>query len=144
MALPPTPRLSGAELAAKVQDYERFANDVLKVDLKRAVEARSRALREVDELEELRRTVHVMREVSGATLLLQALWVPLSAAAATENLSLIKLNCRCATGAGCSHRSWDITSATQGPRRAGARRIRARACSRHITHLPRGWSWIPP
>lgn len=63
-ALPPPHRLlRPSELAAKVRQYEAFANDVLKADLQRTVEARARLAAELEELEQLDRSLAQLREV---------------------------------------------------------------------------------
>lgn len=50
------------QLAAKVREYEQFANDVLKADLQKAVEQRAKAQAEIEELEQLRRNVQQLQE----------------------------------------------------------------------------------
>jgi hypothetical protein len=52
-AAPPPPLRDARALAAKIQDYERFSNDVLKRDLQRVAELRARADREAQTWEEL-------------------------------------------------------------------------------------------
>ena len=64
-----TAPLDPRALAAKIQEYERFSNDVLKRDLQRVTEQRARADREAQTWEELaasvRRTMPA-EEVAGA------------------------------------------------------------------------------
>lgn len=63
MAQPPQQRLMpAAELASKVREYEQFANDVLKVDLQKTTEQRARYQGEIDELEELRRSIQQLQQ----------------------------------------------------------------------------------
>jgi translation elongation factor EF-4 len=50
------------DLNAKVREYEQFANDVLKVDLQKTVEQRAKCQLEIDELEELRRSVQQLQQ----------------------------------------------------------------------------------
>jgi hypothetical protein len=54
---PPPPPLNPRALAAKIQEYERFSNDVLKRDLQRVTELRARADREAKTWEELAASV---------------------------------------------------------------------------------------
>jgi hypothetical protein len=64
---PPSARaLPPAELAAKVQEYEAFANDVLKRRLAGIGERRARYEAEREELAELQRGVRALREVRAA------------------------------------------------------------------------------
>lgn len=64
--------LSTAEVQAKTQQYEAFANDVLKRDLQRVTEQRGRYQVELDELEELQRSIQQLQQVGRTTCLLHA------------------------------------------------------------------------
>jgi hypothetical protein len=57
-----TSRLPPAALAAKVQQYEQFANDVLKADLAVTLATRARLAGEIEELEELRRSIAALQD----------------------------------------------------------------------------------
>lgn len=61
---PPQQRLMpAAQLAAKVREYEQFANDVLKVELQKTVAQRAKHQADIEELEQLRRNVqHLMEQ----------------------------------------------------------------------------------
>lgn len=64
-------KVSRIDLSAKIREYEQFANDVLKVDLQKAVEQRAKYQLEIEELEELRRNVQQLlkrQQVSSAAL----------------------------------------------------------------------------
>ena len=55
--------LQGKELTAKIREYEKFANDVLKVDLQKTTELRAKYQLEIQELEELRRNIEQLQKV---------------------------------------------------------------------------------
>jgi 5-methylcytosine-specific restriction endonuclease McrBC regulatory subunit McrC len=60
---PPEQRLMpAAQLAAKVREYEQFANDVLKTDLQKTTAQRAKHQAEIEELEELRRNIQHLHE----------------------------------------------------------------------------------
>jgi len=54
--------MPAAQLASKVCEYEQFANDVLKVDLQKTTEQRARYQAEIEELEELRRSIQQLQQ----------------------------------------------------------------------------------
>lgn len=55
--------LSSVQLAAKVRSYEAFLNDALKSDLRRSTEVKARHQKELDEFEDLERSLELLREV---------------------------------------------------------------------------------
>jgi hypothetical protein len=60
---PPQQRLMPAtQLAAKVREYEQFANDVLKVDLQKTTTARAKLQADIQELEELRTNIQHLQQ----------------------------------------------------------------------------------
>lgn len=60
---PPQQRLMPAtQLAAKVREYEQFANDVLKVDLQKTTAARAKHQADIQELEELRSNIQHLQQ----------------------------------------------------------------------------------
>jgi hypothetical protein len=54
--------MPAAQLAAKVREYEQFANDVLKVDLQKTTAQLAKHQAEIEELEELRRNLQHLQE----------------------------------------------------------------------------------
>lgn len=62
--------LSSAQVQAKVQQYEAFANDILKRDLQSVTEQRARYQMELEELDELGRSIEQLQQVglSGVAL----------------------------------------------------------------------------
>lgn len=68
--------MPAAELAAKVREYEQFANDVLKVDLQKTTAQRAQHQAEIDELEELRRNIQQLQEQQQVGGVGRQCWAP--------------------------------------------------------------------